>query len=164
MVKIDDTELLAKAEIEEKNYNWEEAAGLCEQVAKSFLKKDLLQDAARIYDKLGFLYLRAVFASEIKENYLHWNEQAAKAFQKAESLFDQTNDKLLSMECKANALAQSCMVITSIEEARKNIKKSVDILLELIEEYSKANDTKNCIRLSALAVDPMMIFVAFISP
>ncbi|MFX0105632.1 MAG: hypothetical protein ACFE75_09085, partial [Candidatus Hodarchaeota archaeon] len=159
MVRITQTELIKEAEAEERNYNWETAADLYEQVAKSFLEKDLLQDAAKIYDKLGDICQRAVYASEIKEDYLNWNEQSVKAFHKAESLFDQTNDNLLSMECKAKALAQMCFVITSIEEARKNIKKSVDILLELIEEYSKANDTKNYIRLSSLTVDPMMFFV-----
>ena len=150
--------LIKEAEIEERNYNWEKAAGLYEQVAKSFLEKNLLKDAAKIYDKLGFICFRAVFASETKEDYLNWNEQSVKAFQMAESLFDQTNDNLLSMECKAKALAQMCFVITSIEEARKNIKKSVDILLELIEEYSKANDTKNFVRLSTLTLDPMNLY------
>ena len=102
--------LIREAKIEEKNYNWEKAAGLYEQVAKSFLEKDLLEDAAKIYDKLGLICLRAVFASETKEHYLNWNEQAVKAFHMAESIFDRTNDKSLSMECKAKALALSCLV------------------------------------------------------
>ncbi len=159
MVRIAQIRLIKEAEAEEKNYNWEKAAGLYEQVAKSFLEKNLLQDAAKIYDKLGFIYLRAVYASETKEDYLNWNEQAVKAFYMAESLFDQTNDKILSMECKAKALAQSCLVITSIEEARKNMKKSIDIFFQIIEEYSKANDTINLIRLSAQIVDPMILFL-----
>ncbi|MFX1570953.1 MAG: hypothetical protein ACFFCV_21650, partial [Promethearchaeota archaeon] len=151
--------LIEEAKIEERNYNWEKAADLYEQVIKSFLEENLLHKSAKIYDKLGFICLRAVYASETKEHYLNWNEQAVMAFQKAESLFDQTNEKLLSMECKAKALAQSCFVITSLEEARKKIKKSVDILLELIEEYSKANDMKNCLRLSSVILEPMMVFM-----
>ncbi|NVM34744.1 MAG: hypothetical protein HWN81_04050 [Candidatus Lokiarchaeota archaeon] len=155
--------LIKKAKIEERNYNWEKAANLYEQVAKSFLEKNLLQDAAKIYDKLGFVCHRAVLASEIKKDYLNWNKQSVKAYHKAESLFDQTNEKSLSMECKAKALAQTALVITSIEEARKNVKKSVDILLELIEEYSKVNDIKNFIRLSALTIEPMILFVLICS-
>ncbi len=151
--------LIEEAKIEERNYNWEKAADLYEQVAKLFLEKNLLQDAAKIYNKLGFVCFRAVYASEIKEDYLNWNEQSVKAFHMAESLFDQTNDKLLSMECKAKALAQSCVVITSIEEARKGMKKSIDIFFQVIEEYSKAGDTKNYLRLSSLIVEPMMLFV-----
>jgi len=163
MVRIAQTELINEAEIEEKNYNWEKSANLYEKVAKSFLEKNLLQDAAKIYNKLGDICLRAVYASEIKEDYLNWNEQSVKAFKKAESLFDQTNDKLLSRECEAKALSQSCFVIRSIEEARNNIKKSVDIFLELIEEYSKANDMRNFIRLSALAVEPMILHISICS-
>ncbi|MFX1311326.1 MAG: nitrilase-related carbon-nitrogen hydrolase [Promethearchaeota archaeon] len=154
--------LLEKALMEENTYNWKEAARLYEQIAKSYFDKDDKKKAAEFYDKLGYIYFRAVYASEIKEDYLNWNEQSIKAFHKAESLFDQTNDNLLSMECKAKALAQGCFVIRSIEEVRKDIKKSVDIFLELIEEYSKVNDTKNCIRLITLTVDPMLLFV-FIS-
>ncbi|MCK4380627.1 MAG: hypothetical protein KAW51_05755, partial [Candidatus Lokiarchaeota archaeon] len=155
--------LIKEAKIEEKNYNWEKAANLYEKVAKSFLEKNLLQDAAKIYNKLGDICLRAILASEIREDYLNWNEQSVKAFHKAESLFNQNNNKLLSMECKARALALTGLVITSIEEARKNLKKSIDIFLELIEEYSKANDTKNCIRLSTLTVDPMNLYVLLCS-
>jgi len=159
MVKIDDAELLAKAETEERNYNWEKAANLYEQIAKSFLEKNLLQDAAKICNKLGDICLHAIYASETKEDYLNWNEQAVKAFRKAESLFIKTNYKLLGLECKARAIALTGFVITSIEEARKNLKKSIDIFLELIEEYSKANDTKNCIRLLTLAVETMSLDV-----
>ncbi|MFX0075584.1 MAG: nitrilase-related carbon-nitrogen hydrolase [Candidatus Hermodarchaeota archaeon] len=151
--------LIEEAKIEERNYNWEKAAYLYEQAAKNFLERNLLQEAAKIYDKLGFVYIRAVYASEIKQDYLNWNEQSVKAFCKAESLFDQTNDKLLSMECKAKALAQTGYVITSIEEARKNVKKSIDIFFQICEEYSKANDTKNFIRLSKLIAEPMILFL-----
>ena len=155
--------LIKEAKIEERNNYWEKAANLYEQVAKLFLEKKLLQDAAKIYDKLGFIYLRTVFASEIREDYLNWNKKAVKAFKKAESLFDKSNENLLSLECKAKALAQMCFVIPSIEDARKNIKKSVDILFELIEEYSKAKDMKNFLRLSALSVDPMLLFISLFS-
>ncbi|MFX1438068.1 MAG: hypothetical protein ACFFAA_12875, partial [Promethearchaeota archaeon] len=156
-------DLLEKAILEENTYNWEKAADLYELVAKSFLEKNLLQDAAKIYGKLGFICSRAVLASEIKEDYLNWNEQSVKAFHMAERLFDQTNDKLLSMECKAKALAHSCLVITSIEEARKNIKKSIDIFFQISEEYSKLNDMKNFIRLTALAVEPMVLHISICS-
>jgi predicted amidohydrolase len=151
--------LIEKAEIEERNYNWEKAAGLYEQIAKSYLEKDLLTDAAKVYNKLGYTCLRAVYASEIKEDYLNWNKQAVNAFSNAESLYTKTNDNLLSKECKAKALAQMCLVIPSIEEARKNIKNSIDIFFQTSDEYLKANNTENFIRLSTLMVEPMLLFV-----
>ncbi|MCK4780001.1 MAG: hypothetical protein KAT57_07435, partial [Candidatus Lokiarchaeota archaeon] len=163
MVEETEIGLLNRAEIEEKNYRWESASELYEKAAGIFIEKNNLENAAKIYNKLGDIYIRAIWASDTKEDYLNWDEQAVKAFQKAESLFNQTNDKLLSMECKAKALSSMSMVITSIEEARKNLKKSIEIFLKLIEEYSKANDTKNCVRLSALTVDPMNSYMLLCS-
>lgn len=151
--------LIKEAKNEEKNYNWEKAADLYEQAAKTNLDRKKLKTAANIYIKLGDICIRAIYASEIREDYLNWSKRSFKAFRKAESLFIKTNDKLLSDECNARALGVTGFVITSLEEARKNIKKSVDILLELIEEYSKANDTKNYIRLLTLIVDPMNRYV-----
>lgn len=155
----EEEDLIERALDEERNYNWKEAARLYKQVAKAYLENNMQRDAAKIYDKLGTIYHRAVYASEIKEDYLNWNELSVKAFYRAESLFNQTKDITLSMECKAKALAQGCYVIASIEEARKNIKKSVDIFLELSEKYSKVNDKINFLRLSTLSVEPMMLFV-----
>lgn len=151
--------VIKEAEIEEKSYNWEKSAILYEQVAKSFLEKNLLQDAAKIYNKLGDICLRAVLASDTKEDFLNWDDQAVKAFHKAESLFSQINDKLLSMECKANALYAMGFIITLIEEAKKNLKKSIDIFLKLNETYSKTNDKKNCVRISTLTIDSIMRFM-----
>jgi len=156
-------DLLDRAESEEKNYKWEKAAELYEKVAEILKKEKNLENAAKIYTKLGNIYNRAIWASDTKEDYINWDEQAVKAFHNAESLFNQTNNKLLSMECKAKALSVMSLVITSTEEARKNLKKSIDIFLKLIEEYSKANDTKNWIRLSTLAVDPMNSYIMLCS-
>ena len=148
--------LLEHAESEEKNYNWEEAAGLYEQAAQLYLEKEALNEAARVYNKFGDICLRAVNASETRKDYLYWNEQTVKAFHEAERLFNQINNKPLSMECKAKALNAVSNVITSIEEARNNLKRSIDILLELNEEYSKVNDKKNWVRLSVLTIDSII--------
>jgi len=163
MIEETEISILDRADIEEKHYQWEKAAELYEQAAGMFIEKNELENAAKIYNKLGDIYIRAIWASDTKESYLNWDEQAVKAFHNAESLFNQTNDKLLSMECKAKALNSMSMVITSIEQARKNLKKSIEIFLKLIEEYSKANDTKNCVRLSALTVDPMNSYLLICS-
>ena len=95
MVGISQGELLNKAEAEEKNYNWEKAADLYEQVAKEELNQNRLEYAAKVYDKFGSICIRAVLASNTKEDYLFWNEKSVKAFVKAESFFNQTNYKLL---------------------------------------------------------------------
>ena len=151
--------LLEEAQREEHNYQWEKAAGLYEKIAKSLLENVLLEEAAKVYNKLGDICIRAVLASETKEDYLFWNDKSVKAFVKAESLFNQTNYKLLGMECKAKALNAMSYVITSVEEARKNLKKSVEIFLELKEKYSKANDKKNYVKLSILAIESIISFM-----
>ncbi len=159
MVKIEETELLNRAEIEEKNYNWEQAAKLYEQAARAVLDQNKLKNAAKIYYKLGDIYLHIVLASDTKEDYLSWNEQSVKAFHEAESLFNYSNDKLLSMECKAKAFNAMSYVITSVEETKKNLTKSINIFLELNKNYSKANNNKNCVRLSTLTIDSIISFM-----
>ncbi|MFX1360676.1 MAG: nitrilase-related carbon-nitrogen hydrolase [Promethearchaeota archaeon] len=159
MVGITQGELLSKAEAEKNNYNWEEAADLYEQVAKEELNQNRLEYAAKFYDKLGNICIRAVLASNTKEDYLFWNEKSVKAFLKAEDLFNRIDINPLSMECKAKALNAMSYVITSVEEARKNLKKSVDIFLELKEKYLKANDKKNCVRLSILTIESINSFM-----
>ena len=54
--KINEAELLELAKTEEKNYNWEKSANLYEQIAKSFLEKNSLEDAAKIYKRIGLTY------------------------------------------------------------------------------------------------------------
>ena len=53
MVGISQIELLNKAEAEEKNYNWEQAAKFYEQAARVVLDQNKLKNAAKIYNKLG---------------------------------------------------------------------------------------------------------------
>jgi len=159
MVENTEISLLDKADIEEKNYQWEKAAELYEQVAKAFFEEKKLADAAKIYNKLGDICLRAVLASETKDDYLNWDNKAVDAFHKAENLFKRTNDKLLSIECKAKAYNAKGYVITSVEEARKSIKRAFEIFLELNENYSKTGDNKNCLRVSSLAIESIISFL-----
>ncbi len=153
MVRISEVELLNKAETEEKNYNWEEAAVLYEQVAKAYLDKNMLIDAAIAYNKFGEICVRTIRASKTKADYVKWRDRSAEAFGSAENLFKQGNEGLLSMECKAKALSTISYVVTSTEDAKKDLKHSLDILLNLSQQYSKANDTENVIRTSLLRLN-----------
>ena len=150
MVKIDVTELLVKAETEEKNYNWEEAARFYELAAKEYLEKKVLNEAARIYYKFGDISLRAVMGSETKEALLHWKDQSVKAFNKAESLFIQLNDELLSMECKAKVFNALGYCPSSIEKGKAAAKESINICLDLNKAYSSSNEYNNLINSSLL--------------
>ncbi|MCK4687237.1 MAG: hypothetical protein KAT66_03850, partial [Candidatus Lokiarchaeota archaeon] len=151
-----ETNLLEQAESEEKNYNWVKAAELYEQAAKQLLEKNTLNEAAKVYNKFGEICLRAVMASETKEDYLNWDEQAVKAFHKAENLFSQVNSKLLSMECKAKALNALGLAVSSVEKGKTALKESINICLDLNKIFSKRNDNKNLIKTSILTLNSIV--------
>lgn len=58
-VKTEET-LLERAKVEEKNYNWVEAAKLYEQATKLYLNKKLVEKAAEGYKKVGYAYSRGL--------------------------------------------------------------------------------------------------------
>ncbi|KKL68565.1 hypothetical protein LCGC14_2123710, partial [marine sediment metagenome] len=132
-----------------------------EQTAKLFLDKHLFEDAAKVYTKFGEICLRVVRASQTKEDYLNWNTQSIKAYSKAENLYIQINDNLLSMECKAKALNAMVNIITSIEKGKETLKESINLCLELIKIYSNKNDNKNLIKLTVLAYESIRFFFIF---
>ncbi len=158
MTKItqEEEDLLEKGIAEEKTYNWVDAAKLYEQIAKFYLDENLLEKAAKFYDKFGDICFRAVFASETKEDFLNWKEQANKAFNKAESLFKQTNDELLSMECKAKALYTMGYATSSIEKGKTVLKESINICLKLNKIYLDRNDNENLIKSSLLILSSII--------
>jgi len=142
------SQIIEQANLEKKNCNWEHAAELYEQAAEAALVQNLLTTAAKIYYKLGDICFRAVLASETVEDYVDWNEHSIKAFHRAENLFNQVNNKILSMESKAKALYTGGYVITSIEETRKNLKLSIEIFNELYELHTKENNKEKIIKSS----------------
>ncbi len=120
----------------------------------------MLMDAADLYYKFGDICLRAVVASETKEDFLNWKEQAVKAFHKAESLFNQLNDKLLSMECKAKAFNALSYCTSSIEKGKAASKESIKICLDLNKIYSNSNDNNNLIKSSLLILSSIINLMA----
>ena len=156
MVKINPAELLLKAETEEKNYNWAKAAELYEQIAKEHLEQKAIHEAARTYNKFGDISLRAVLGSETKEDLLYWKEQSVKAFNKAENLFTQLNEELLSKDCKAKTFNVICFCPSSIEKGKAASKESIEICLELNKIYSSRNDNNNLIKSSLLILNSIL--------
>ncbi len=153
MVEETEKSLLARAEIEQKNYKWEKAAELYEKAAVILKKEKRLENAAKIYNKLGDICQRAIYASETKDDLLNWTKQAVKAFNKAESLFVQINDKLLGMESKAKALYTMGYAPSSIEKGKAALKEAINICLELNIIYSNRNDKENRIKSSILLLN-----------
>jgi len=154
-----DITLLDKAKFEEKNYRWEKSAELYDKVAGIFLEKNKLENAAKIYSKLGDICFRTVLASETKEDYLNWVDLAVKAFYQAEKLYDQLNNELLSRECKARGLYTKSYVIASVEQTKQDLKQSIDILLDLNETYTKTDDKRNSVKVSISAIESLMVYL-----
>jgi len=74
--------LLERAGIEEKGYNWVEAARLYEEAAKSFWDKEMVEKAAGIYKKLGYVCARAAGTAETAEDHLELNKREVEAYKK----------------------------------------------------------------------------------
>ncbi|MFX1279688.1 MAG: hypothetical protein ACFFA3_09750, partial [Promethearchaeota archaeon] len=152
MVKISKRVLLEKAEIEEKNCNWSNAMELYEQIAKKYVDKMMLDDAANLYNEIGELGFRALLASKTKNEYLNWINHIIEIYQIAEDLFKQIDNEFLSLECKAKALFISGWAVTSIEEGKSALKESIDICLDLNKRYANIKDKKDLINSKILVL------------
>lgn len=156
MVNINTVELLEKAGIEEKNYNWAKAAEFYEEAAKEHLDQKELNEAAKVYNIFGHTCIRAIMGSETKEELLYWKEQTVKAFNKAETLFMQLNNELLSKECKAKTLFVVSYCPSSIDKGKVAAKESIIIWLDLNKIYSNRNDNNNLINSSLLMLNTII--------
>jgi len=139
--------LLEKATVEEKAYNWLEAAKLYERVADSFLKKNLLEKTAEIYRKLGYSYSRAAFTVKTAEKFAEYIKQTIKAYTDAMILFEQIGNKSMRLECEAEASYFSGHIASSIKEAIETISNSYELFFEASEEYSREVDQKHIARI-----------------
>ncbi|MCZ2809707.1 MAG: hypothetical protein O2V44_10170, partial [Candidatus Bathyarchaeota archaeon] len=138
--------LLERAGVEEKGYNWVEAAKLYEQAAKSFLGKKMVEEAAKTYKKLGYAYARAAETSETAEECVELNKRAIEAYKEAANLFKQTVNRPEELECEAEALFASGSVASTVAEAKKAYSKSYELFSESSEHYSKEGDQESLAR------------------
>ena len=145
MSRINQTGLLENARMEEKNCNWSNAVELYEQIAKDYVDKGILNDAANLYNEIGELCHRALLASKTKLEYLKWIKHTIEVYHIAEDLFKQIDNEFLSLECKAKALFTSGWAVTSIEEGKSALKESINICLDLNKRYANRKDKKDLI-------------------
>jgi predicted amidohydrolase len=145
--------LLERAGVEEKGYNWVEAARLYEEAAKSFLGKKMVEEAAGAYKKLGYAYARAAGTAETAEEYAKLSKSAVEAYKEATNLFKQAGNRPEELECEAEALFAGGLVAASVAEGKKAFSKSYELFIESSELYSKRNDKESSARtLSRAAV------------
>jgi len=138
--------LLERARVEEKGYNWVEAARLYEQAAKSFLDKKMVEDAAGAYKKLGYTCARAAGTAETAEEHVELNKRAVEAYKEAANLFGQSGNRPDELECEAEALCASGSVAGSSVEGKKTFSQAYELFVESSELYSKEGDQESFAR------------------
>jgi len=135
-----EADLLERAEVEEKKYNWIEAAKLYERAANSFLDKNMIKEAAETKKKLGYAYMEAAHTVETTEEFIEFNNRTVNAFKEATNFFKKTEDKPEELECKAMALFISATFKNSILDAKNLFNESYELLMKANELHSKKNN------------------------
>jgi len=138
--------LLERAVLEEKAYNWVEAAGLYERAAKSFLGKEMVGEAAGACKRLGYAFARAAGTAETAEEYVERNRRSIKAYKDASDLFKQTGNMPEELECEAETLFVSGRVAGSVVEGKKAYSESYELFIESSELYSTKDDKESFAR------------------
>ena len=132
--------LLEKARIEEKNYNLEEAAELYEQVAESFLTKNLEEEAAKTFNQLGLVYSHALETAKTSEKFITNCKNGIKAYEMAKKLFNQIGNHSNVLECEANKFYINGFISGSILEAIKNFNNSYELFIESSKFYEQEDN------------------------
>ncbi|MFX1316103.1 MAG: carbon-nitrogen hydrolase family protein [Promethearchaeota archaeon] len=144
MVKIDASELLLRAETEEKNLNWLAAAIIYEKVVKSCLEKNIIEKAAETYRKLGYSYSRAAFNVKTAEKFIEYINKTIEAYKAAVNAFEQIGSSSKKLECKAEVSLFSVYIADSNAEVMENLSESYKLFINAETEYSK-EDGQECI-------------------
>lgn len=132
--------MLEKAEAAEKDCNWIEATKIYEQAAASFLSKNMIEEAAGAYKKLGHAYTRAATTAETAEENTDRSKHGVKAYEDAANLFNRTGKRPEELECKAEALYVNGSIAGSIEEGKEAFGQSYELFLESNKLYSQRNE------------------------
>jgi len=155
--------LLERAGVEEKDYNWMEAARLYEEAAKSFLEKKMVEEAAGAYKKLGYACARAAGTAETAEEYLELNKRAVEAYKEAANLFKQTGNRPEELECEAEASYVSGLVAGSVMEGKKAFSQAYELFIESSEQYSKGDDRESLARTLSRAAMASFFLITYCS-
>ena len=160
-----EAELLEKAKVEEKAYNWAEAAKQYEQLAEYFLDRNMVKGVAETYKKLGYTNIRAAEISNNEEKYIEFSNRAIYAYKEAAKIFNQMENNGEVAECEAEVLFADGIISGSYIEAKKVWSKALELFNTSYEYYSNENDHESCARvLSRTTMISYFLIVVFIGP
>ena len=144
--------LLEKAEAEEKGYYWVEATKLYDNVAKSFLDKEMVEKAAYAFKKLGFTNARAADTVDTSEEYKIHIKSAIESYKEAKNIFKQIKNKAEELECEAEINFYKGIIADSKEEGKKVTNRSYELFIESSEIFSNLDDQEGFSRTLSRAV------------
>ncbi len=135
--------LLERAGVEEKSYNWVEAARLYEQAAKAFLGKKMVKKAAEIREQMGFCFYRAAMQAETHEDFRSRMKLAVGAYERAAELFEKVEEegkRARINHSKAMAAYASYWLATDPSEKRELLDECRRLGKEALKDYEEAGD------------------------
>jgi len=136
--------LLERAGVEEKGYNWVEAAGLYEQAAKSFLGKKMVEEAAEIRGRMGFCFYRAALQAETHKDFRSRMKLAVGAYERAAELFEKVEEegkKARINHSKAMAAYASSWLEPDPSKKRELLDEGWRLGKEALKDYEEDGDS-----------------------
>ncbi len=133
--------MLEKAEAEEGNYNWSEAARHYEQLLSSKSKTALSE--AETWQKIGSCYTRASTQVKDSDDFTRTRQLAAHAYVSAASLYEKEarlKDQGKGANCQALAEYIRSWLAPTASEKRETLDKCRMLLGKSLEAYEKAED------------------------
>ena len=123
-------DLLEKAEVEEKVYNWKEAVELYEKVVKSLLSERNIKKAAEIYYKLCMANYRGADTVDTPGKRGELLKNSGNAINKAASLYNQIGNKPGELESKALDLTIRGLNTSAALESKNVFNKSLELFIK----------------------------------
>ncbi|MFX0082576.1 MAG: hypothetical protein ACFE94_12580, partial [Candidatus Hodarchaeota archaeon] len=153
-------DLLEKAQQAENICDWTTALIFYNQAAELFQSKNMVEEAAETYKKLGYVNLNAASTVDTEEQLIKSKNEIIKYFEKAKVLFNKSNNRIGILECEVGVLQINFYSAASLREVVNFSEKARDLLPQLIDFYYKKDDKENL----AAALSYFALFSILIPP
>jgi len=138
--------LLERAGVEEKGYNWVEAARLYEKAAKALLGKKMVKKAAEIREQMGFCLYRAALQAKTQNDFGSRMKLAVGAYERAAELFEKVEEEGKGARVdfsKAMAAYASSWLVADPSKKRGLLDECWRLGKEVLKDYEEAGDRLN---------------------
>jgi len=157
------TILLENAENQEKEYNLYEAAKLYEKAANSFLDHNLIEEAARYFQKAGLVCIDAIETVKSSKEFIENIEKGIEVYTLANELFLRIKHRSQALECEAEVGLIKAFMNDSVPEIKKALNDSYDLFLKASELYRQEDNKNNLIRTLVLTLNLLTMYIYYCS-